>query len=85
MGCSPWGHKELDMTERLSMMHGPARYQQVQPQVHFEGPLLKQVPGHICVHLTWELVRNAESQAPQQTYRKRIFILTRFLSDLLAP
>ena len=56
VGYSPWGHKELNTTERLSMMHGPAKYQQVQPQVHFEGPLLKRVLGHICVHLTRSLL-----------------------------
>ena len=27
------------------------------------------------IRITWELVRNAESQAPSQTYGPRIFIL----------
>ena len=44
MGCSPWGHKELAMTERLTHTYIPGNGNTVDPCVNmglsFTGPLL---------------------------------------------
>ena len=50
MDCSPWGHKESDMTERLSS--------------DTSSGYSKCSPWSGSISTTWELVRNAGSQLP---------------------
>ncbi|XP_057606303.1 epithelial membrane protein 2 isoform X2 [Hippopotamus amphibius kiboko] len=80
----PSGITPAGLVELITGCSDHHRLSRTSSPTSWEGPDLpfQQTIGSVGV--AWELIRNADSQAPSQTSRLRICILTRSLGDLRA-